>query len=514
MLRVFLNRVLCAVTGVVAVSVSTSHAQNLNAQAQNICGVAVDTFITGKVNAEQFLDQQALQIALRQTSGTGRYQQLQAFGSANALFIDNPHFDNDQSYGQLFHFYCTSQHQTGSLLWELKFAPSINKLVYFTFAPGQAPGSPQQRPHDQQPGISADIQQPRISGDAQQPTFPVGDQQPPRLQNNDTQSRLLSEPVKYISVPDPRHGGIVSSYIPFPTSWKPLSNDKEYIFEGPNSTRVSGAFSFGFQFSNNNDGLQMLQLQGLKNTPPYALKQIIDEFFMPLAREKNRELIRTYPLPDLAQRSADLDARLFKAVPVQQSYDGYALEWKDNQGLSYVTAITVTVSQAFPISNWSVLGQYMVARHADFEQARDAFLYALIHTETNPEWLHRVNAIEAKRANIRWQDHRSRMSVIESRGASSRSVAKIYGEISDITHAGYLNRSAIQSAGQKNLVRAIGGSSVIINQDSGERYQVDGNHKYNWVNNNGVHVGTENALFDPRTDEQLKMFDWSQFRNE
>jgi len=322
------------------------------------------------------------------------------------------------------------------------------------------------------------------------------------------------EPVKYFPSTDPNYNDMVSSYTPFPASWKQQPGHPEFYYAGPNGIKVSNAFGGLFQFSNNPDGLQMLQMQGQKNTPPYSLQQIIDEFFMPLARKEKRELVKTYPLPAYAQTQADLQARLFKSVPMKESVQAYALEWKDQQGLSYLTVLSVIVSEAFPTSAWFMQGQYVVAENAFFEQARDAFLYGLVHTEINPKWLQAANQRDAQRAGRSWAAHQSRMDAIKARGEASKSIANIYSEISDISHAGYLERSNIQSHGHSASIRATNETTLIANHDTGEHYEVQGNQNYHWVNSNGVHIATDNSLFDPRTDEQLKMFDWSQFQPE
>ena len=119
-------------------------AQDLNAQASNLCGVAAGTLITGQYQAQQVFAQEALQVLLQQTGGSGRYQQLQPYGPPSGQFITNPHYDQDPTQGQLFHFYCNTQHQVGMLQWELKYSVALNRLVYYTFAPAQqqAPQQP------------------------------------------------------------------------------------------------------------------------------------------------------------------------------------------------------------------------------------------------------------------------------------------------------------------------------------------------------------------------------------
>ena len=514
----------------VSCPVGTLSAQDLNTQASNICSVAAGTFITGQYNAQQVLGQQAFQLAQQQTGGTGRYQVLQAYGQQNGITIDNPHYDPDPSHGQLFHFFCTTQHDNGSLQWELKFAADINKLVYYSFVPAQPVEARTQQDPNIGPQPLPNTDQQPLQDNGLQP-FPKSVQQPPpnsgqqSSPNNEQQSQVISgkqnqtinapeEEIKYFSTPDQRFGGIASTYIPFPASWKQLENSKEFLFEGPGGVKVSGAFGRIMQFSNNAEGRQMIQMSGEQNVPPFSLQQIIDEFFMPLAKQENRELVRTYPLPDFAQYQADFNARLFKSVPVQQKFEAYALEWKDDKGLSYLTSLAIIISEAFPVSNWSMIGQYVVAENEHFDAARQAFLYGKQHTEVNPKWLKIVNEQDARRAGRSWAEHQSRMSAIQARGAASRSIAKIYSEISDITHAGYLNNSALRSEGHALSVRAINETTLITNPSTGERYEVAGQDNHHWVNGNGVHISTDNPLFDPRTDEQLKMFSWSKFNRE
>ncbi|MEM7378553.1 MAG: hypothetical protein AAF460_13740, partial [Pseudomonadota bacterium] len=308
--------------------------------------------------------------------------------------------------------------------------------------------------------------------------------------------------------------GVVSLYTPFPATWSQQKGNREFGFFGPNGVKVSNAFGQLFSFTSYADGQQILFQQNTPNTPPMSIEQIIDRFFMPTAREHKRELVRHYPLPGLTQLMREFQARLFKAVPVQETVSSYAMEWRDDAGLSYITTLTVTVSEAFPISTWYFNGQYMQAETAHFAAARDAYLYGVEHTETNPRWIQLTNERDARRAGRSWAAHQSRMAAIQSRAEASRSVADIYNEISDISHAGFLERSDMVSQGQAASVRGIAEQTLIGDQRTGERYTVDGQSQYHWVNTNGVYVGTDNPAFDPRTDRRLNMFDWTRFQAE
>ncbi len=143
---------------------------DMNAQAQQLCTIGIGALAFGQYPVQQVLGQQALQTAQQQTGGTGVYKQIQQLGQLQQVQVINPHFDQDQQFGQLFHFYCMGVQQQGTLQWEFKFAPTTGKIEYFAMAPAnqqQQPQQPQfpQQPQPQQPQFP---QQPQ----PQQPQFP------------------------------------------------------------------------------------------------------------------------------------------------------------------------------------------------------------------------------------------------------------------------------------------------------------------------------------------------------
>ena len=157
-----------------------------------------------------------------------------------------------------------------------------------------------------------------------------------------------------------------------------------------------------------------------------------------------------------------------------------------------------------------------------YESARAAWVYALFNSRFDEAWQRSQAMVSQRMTEERRQQHeaamahllaghRERMAAIESAGRTSASTAKIYADVLDISHAGYLKRSDIISRSQERAVRAIQGTTVIANANTREAYQVPSGSKHYWVNTRGEYIGTDNSLLDPRTDSRLNSTDWVRF---
>lgn len=326
---------------------------------------------------------------------------------------------------------------------------------------------------------------------------------------SETNSSQQNKGIKYFESID-NSLGIVSSYHPFPVNWKE-SKQAGFLYEGPGNIRVSGAHVTSFQFTHNQEMAWMWQQQGLKNVPPMPLEQIIETFFSPIAKQTGRTLTKTYELPDLANTMFLFNNQLFVSVPTQKEVKAYGLEWKDNNGLSYLTTLIINISYSQASSAWWFSVQYMEVSNSHFEKAKKAFLYGLTNVETNPQWILVCNQRDAKRAGQAYQAHLGRMAIINARSNTSKSVGDVYSEILDINHAGYLKRSDMKSAGHSNSINTIGERVVIANTNTGENYNVQAGSKFYWVNSEGKYFGTDNSLYDPRTDNRLNNTEWEPF---
>ncbi|MAK35148.1 MAG: hypothetical protein CMC15_03105, partial [Flavobacteriaceae bacterium] len=163
---------------------------------------------------------------------------------------------------------------------------------------------------------------------------------------------------------------------------------------------------------------------------------------------------------------------------------------------------------------WNFFGQYLQATSADFSEAKKAFLYGLENTQYNQQWIATRNQNDMNRANVSYAAHQKRMAAIQARGNASMALSKTYSEISDISHAGYLKRSNINSAGHSKTINTIAENTVIANHGTGEHYTVPSGSNYYWVNNRGEYFGTNNINYDPRIDQQINDSEWTKFEVE
>lgn len=317
-------------------------------------------------------------------------------------------------------------------------------------------------------------------------------------------------PIKYFVTMDAKTG-MPSSRIPLPADWTQLSNNREFTYEGPNNIRVSATSGATFQFTNNPDMAQMFQMQGTNNQPPMSIEAITQRFFMPIAQQTGRTLTRTYELPQLARKSLSDSSQYYSAMPQQLDAKSYALEWTDKQGMSYVSVVNINIAYSQPSSYWILMSQYLEAPHEHFPAARDALINGLINAQTNPQWLALRNQQDRQRSAISSRQHAARMNSLRAAGNAAADTGRIYSEISDINHQGYMNRDQMNSAGHQRTVNAIGERTVIANPETGERYNVQSGSNQYWVNQNDRYLGSDNPNYDPRLDPSMNQQEWIEY---
>ncbi len=339
---------------------------------------------------------------------------------------------------------------------------------------------------------------------AQQETWQQNDTDNLQSNRGTTQKQ---QSIRNFQIQDPKTG-MVAATIPFPSNWRQVTNSREWTFKGPGNLKISGEFGQNFTYGSSTIGY------GGNSRPPMNLQQIIEEFFMPTAQQTNRTLLTTYELPQVARVTQNYRNQLWQYAPSQKSTKAYALEWKDTAGMNYITVLNVIDDRSQLGSYWAFYGTFLQAPSQDFEAAKKAFIYGLENKQYNPQWIAVLNNKDINRANFSNAAHQKRMAAIQARGNASRAISKTYSDISDISHAGYLKRNNINSAGHSKTINMISENTVIANHGTGEHYTVPSGSNYYWVNNNGEYFGTNNANYDPRIDQNINNSEWTQFNVE
>lgn len=337
------------------------------------------------------------------------------------------------------------------------------------------------------------------------------------------QTAQQAEPLVYSQFRDPRTG-MIQWRSPIPRDWQVHGTDHPVYITGPGDVVINHPQTFQFAWSPDPFMQQSIARSGATVSPPMPLSQIVELQIAPGAQAQGYRLLGTFDIPGVRGFHERFQASLPDNGNLRRA-EALATEWESRNGSRSLIVVVKWESQSPQLLTWTLRTTELEASAAAYEQAKSDYLYALANTEMNPEWIAASNRalIESTRAIQRYWDnatqisaaaHQQRMQAISSQAATSRSVAKSYSDILDISHQGYLSRSDITSRGQADTVNAIHSRSVISNRGTGEFYQVDGDSQYYWVNGDGEYIGTDNSLFDPRIAPLTRDAQWTRFYKE
>lgn len=330
--------------------------------------------------------------------------------------------------------------------------------------------------------------------------------------------------LKNIKVYDDTNG-LVMLHFPIPKDWN-YNADKnaEFMLNAANNIRVAQPQTQTYAYSNDAYSLQTLyqnQSQNIEIAPVASLSDILKNQVIPSAESQGYTHIKNYELPGVLGFLQYHETITLK-TSMKSEFHVLGTDWKDSNGNKSFILFVQSIMYKHGFIYWTIQSTELEAPEAYFNEARDAFVYALANRQINMAWQQAKNKelLESiKRNNAYWASvtrqsqilHNQRMAAIESRGNISRSIGNTYSDILDINHAGYLKRDAMNSAGQSKTVNMIGERSTISSMATGEQYNVQAGSKYYWVNNNGEYFGTDNSFYDPRTDNRVNNTEWSQF---
>lgn len=342
--------------------------------------------------------------------------------------------------------------------------------------------------------------------------------------NRETSKTLKDKKLKNVKVYDDTNG-LVMLHFPIPKDWTYNgAKNAEFMLTAPNNIKVAQAKPQTYAYSNNAFSLQTLyqnQSQDFDIAPVTSLNDILKNHIIPSAKSQGYTLNEDYEMPGVLKFLQRYESGVLK-TGMKSEFKVLGTDWKDSNGNKSFIVFVQTIMYKHGFIYWTLESTELEAPEAYFDDAKANFIYALENRQINMAWQQVKNKelLESIRSNnAYWAEvtrqsqiqHNQRMAAIESRGNASRSVGNTYSDILDISHAGYLKRDAMNSAGQSKTVNMIGERSVISSMATGEQYNVQAGSKYYWVNNDGAYFGTDNSFFDPRTDNRINNQEWTQF---
>jgi hypothetical protein len=326
--------------------------------------------------------------------------------------------------------------------------------------------------------------------------------------------------IRYQEIRDPQ-SGVVQAVSPIPASWEVNPEGSPIYMSGPGGIRLYRTETTTFAWANDAFGQQSAAQMGHQVVPLLPLDQVLAQLVEPAARAQGESLLRSYPVPEIEGFWQRFAAGMVQTGS-QRQVRALGTEWTDGRGKRTFVSLVQSITSQGQGLIWTLQTTRLAAPEEVFDEARAAYVYAVGNTQINPAWQQMANGrlVGQLRQNQAFhQDmmarsraaHRQRMAAIEQAGNAARSVGQTYSDILDISHAGYLNRDSIQSAGHAATVDMIGERSLIANHETGEHYKVDAGSNYYWVGNDGRYLGTDDALYDPRTDQRVNDVDWTKF---
>ena len=327
--------------------------------------------------------------------------------------------------------------------------------------------------------------------------------------------------LNYLDIQDPEMGMRKIS-VPFPAGWTLDTNpDDKLVYLGPNNTDVYQTKSDDFWASNDPFKRRTAQMANKKTAPVVPLEQYLNEVFTPQMTQRGYKLQTSYPMPHVKEFWELFAAGMPQGLS-RKHFEAIGVEWENSDGSKAFFILVQAQLQKPGMTMWFVTATEMYSSHSEYDNAKEALIYAAANTEVNPQWQIAKNnqLMKAIRKSNQFSNnmikqsriaHAERMNSILVRGKSSSSVAQINSDILDISHSGFIKRSSMVTAGQANSVNLAQGQTVINNSNTGEHYKVQSGMNHYWVNNEGKYFGTNNSNYDPRTDNSLNSQQWSRF---
>lgn len=318
--------------------------------------------------------------------------------------------------------------------------------------------------------------------------------------------------------------GMVQAVFPLPASWEIHGDQGQVLASGPDGIVLYESDVNQFFWSNDPMWRETVWQQGKQVLAPLPMNQVLQQMVAPSAQSQGNRLLKQYPIPGVQGFWQRFVAGMPQTVR-QRQVNALGTEWTDGRGQHTFVAIVQIVSADQQSLVWQLSTQSLSAPEAQFDQALADYLYAIGNGQINPQWQAAANnqhIQERRRNDAFWADasarsraaHEQRLAAINAAGRSARTVGDTYSEILDISHAGYLERDSIQSAGHSAGVNQISGHAIIGNHETGEHYRVEDGHRHYWVNADGRYIATDNPLFDPRSNHEIRHENWTRFVKE
>ncbi len=344
--------------------------------------------------------------------------------------------------------------------------------------------------------------------------------------NNQRQNEPINRPARNGLVMKPikdAKTGMVMMHAPMPQSWKLNPNSEAPIqITGPNNVQVNKTETQNFGYAQDALGQQTIQKLGMQLAPLQPLSQILQQHIAPSAKSQGYTLTRSYAMPGYEQVVRKAMSGMYNSGR-QRNVSVMGTEWQGTNGKKSFILLVQSSQKDNSFTAWQLQTTELEAPASEFENAKKTYIYSIENIQINPQWQQAKNQEliankeqnDAQNRQTMQQSqaaHQQRMANIAAAGNNARNIGKTYSEISDISHNGYMSRSATTSVGQSNAVNGVW-ERQNMTDNSGNQYQVQGYDSNVWVNPNNQTIGTNTPNYNPNLDNGVNNQNWEQLQS-
>lgn len=303
---------------------------------------------------------------------------------------------------------------------------------------------------------------------------------------------------------------MVAGSMPIPSTWRATPGNPETYLAGPNGLKIFNDVSNYFHYSNEAGYNQFMEQNGNQIRRPLSMEQAFTQDFLPMTKKEGGRLIKKYPMSQLATNDRKFDAMFFKPMPEQTSFDAMVTEWESNDGTMAIVVMKHKISDyGQGRKGWGSTYSAMECKAADFQQAKQDFLYALMNVQINPQYVQAMNQKNQQATQQQMAGHQQRMNDIRSFGEQN---TRNFNARSAAMDAQHNNWRANQASSDRMHQKAINNiREVSTYQDNfGNTYEVDGYHNQVYSNGNGEIITTDDYNYNPNRDNNVNGTNWEQ----
>lgn len=325
-----------------------------------------------------------------------------------------------------------------------------------------------------------------------------------RMAQNNTQ-------IAYKNTIDPKTN-MVTGRVPLPQSWNFAGPNNEGLFlEGPNGIKVYQMKYQSFMYTQDPYYQQIYAQSGANLRQNLSSEQILQQDIIPSTAKQGYSLVRNYPIPQLAKKDEQYFAQLYQVGPSQKNFEVLGAEFNAPDGSGSLLILQKMSSFSQGLLMWGYSGYILDAPKAEFEMAKNHLMNALLNVQHNPQYIAQYNQRERQKSNASWTAHNNRMAANQrSFDATQKAYRESTNAVNDAMMSTWRSQNESSDRMQSQFVDGIWEQKNMTDPNSGNTYKVQEGYNQYWSNGNNEYIGSNDAYYNPNTDNSVNNQNWQQ----